>query len=101
LATPDYAKDELFKQYQIQCLELAKKAVIRRHDQPRDISTNTISISARGYERLQKRLHQFRAEVRSLVNKDEHPADRVYQLDIQLFPNSTISNEKRNGNGSH
>lgn len=99
IATPDYVKDELLKQYQMQCLELAKKAVMRNRREPHDISTNTISISAEGYERLQKRLHQFRAEVRSLVNKDEQPADRVYQLDIQLFPNSTVP--KKNCHGSN
>lgn len=101
LATPDYARDELLRQYQIRCLELAKRAVMKKHGQPQDISTNTISISAAGYERLQKRLRQFRDEVRSLVNKDERPADRVYQLDIQLFPNSKIIDGKGNGSGSH
>lgn len=96
VATPEYVKDELLKQYQIQCLEMAKKALIRPCKEPRDISTNMISISAEGYKRLQKRLQQFRAEVRSLVNKDEHPADRIYQLDIQLFPNSKVPRQRTN-----
>jgi len=97
ITTPDYAKHELLKQHQIQCLELAKRAVMRNGKEPRDITTNTLSISAAGYKRLQRRLHQFRSEVRALINKDEHPADRVYQLDIQLFANSKIVDRKESG----
>jgi hypothetical protein len=33
-------------------------------------------------------LQKFKAEVRSIAHKDEHPPDRVYQLGIMLFPNS-------------
>lgn len=95
ISTDNYVKDELVKQFQIQCLEMAKSAVIKGSDQPQDISTNVMSISESSYKQLQELLHKFRAEVRSVVSKDENPADRVYQLDIQLFPNSVLPKEKR------
>ncbi len=96
ITTNDFVRDELIKQYQVQCLEMAKKTLIKKVKPPHEISTNVISISEVGFKRLQKRLGQFKAEVRSLVNKDENPADRVYQLNIQLFPSSKI-----NSNGKH
>jgi hypothetical protein len=50
------------------------------------MSTNLLTISEKGYERLQNRIAQFRAEVRSIVNKDESPADRVYVCGTILIP---------------
>ncbi len=88
LATADYVKDELIRQYQLQCIELAEKAVFREDADPQDIYTNTISISQQGLKRLQLLLKRFKSEVCSLVNKDEHPADQVYQLNVQLFAKS-------------
>ena len=88
ISTGAYIRDEMIKQYQLQCLELAKKAVIRRHKKPQNISTNVISISDNAYRRIEKKLQRFKSEVRSIVQKDEDPADHVYQLNIQLFPNS-------------
>jgi uncharacterized protein (TIGR02147 family) len=88
LTTGPYVRDELVKHYQMKCLGLAQNALLRKHSMPQDITTNMISISKEGYARIQARLDKFRAEIRSLVNKDAAPADRVYQLDILLFPNS-------------
>ena len=92
IATSDYIQEELVKQYQMQCLELAKNAIVAPHLQQQDISTTTLSVSELGYNRIQQLLNKFRHQVRSCVNKDSQPADRVYQLDIQLFPTSRILN---------
>lgn len=94
VTTPDYVKDELLRQYQGHCLESARNALALEGDAPREFFTNTISISYPGLVRLQKHVRQFRDEIRSLVNRDENPADRVYQINLQLFPHSTLG---RNG----
>lgn len=88
--TPDYVQDELVKSHQLQCLELAKTALVRRHGYPQDFSTNVLTISEDGLRRLQAKLRKLRDEVRALVQNDPSPADRVYQLDMQLFPSSTV-----------
>jgi uncharacterized protein (TIGR02147 family) len=88
ITTGPFVKDDLVKQYQIQCMELAEKALLQKGDMPQSFTTNTISISEEGYKRLEKRLARFMSEVRSLVHKDERPADRVYQMNVQLFPSS-------------
>jgi uncharacterized protein (TIGR02147 family) len=84
-AGPDIP-EELLKQYQLKCLDAAQQSLIKNRSMHQVFSTNTISLSGPAYELLLKRLKQFKGEVRSLVNKDEHTADRVYQLAIQLFP---------------
>jgi uncharacterized protein (TIGR02147 family) len=88
IATADGVKDELIKHYQLLSLEMGKTALLKNTALPQSISTNVLSISPEGLKRLEKKIHQFRAEVRSLVHKDEKPADRVFQLAVMLFPNS-------------
>lgn len=88
ISAPEYIRNDLIKHYQMKSLDLAKISISMDHSIPQTISTNTISISKEGYKRLEKKIHKFRSEVRSLVHKDEDEPDRVYQLGIQLFPNS-------------
>jgi uncharacterized protein (TIGR02147 family) len=88
ITTADGVKDELIKHYQLSSLEMGKTALLKNTSLPQSISTNVISISPEGLKRLEKKIRQFRAEVRSLVHKDESSADRVFQLAIMLFPNS-------------
>lgn len=83
-----YSQEELVKQYQLKCLDLAQMALLNGAGKPQNISTSTISISEEGYKRLEKLLQRFKSQVRSMVHKDEMPATRVYQLNIQLFPSS-------------
>lgn len=86
ISTGDHARDELVLRLQMQQLELARLAVMTDSVLPKDVSTNTISISAEGFEAIRRRIAAFRAEVRSIVHKDDHPVDRVYNLSLALFP---------------
>jgi uncharacterized protein (TIGR02147 family) len=88
--TDDYVHDDLIVQYQLKCLEIATMTLLSKTRQPHDVSTNVLSISEDGLKKIQKRLRKFREEVRVLVQNDDKRADRVYQLDIQLLPNSRI-----------
>lgn len=88
IATAPYVQNEIIKQYQLQCFELTKNAIIKELSYPHDISTNILYVSQEGYRRIQEKLKKFRAEIRSIVHKDEQRADRVYQLNVALFPNS-------------
>jgi uncharacterized protein (TIGR02147 family) len=90
VTTSDYIHDALILKYQDQCLSLARKAVVSESKAPRQIFSNTLSVSEAGYKRIEKFLYKFRAEARSVAHKDDIPADRVYQLNVQLFPMSKI-----------
>ena len=81
-----YIKDELVKQYQLQCIEMAKKSVLLNQDQPKNISTISISMSEDVAKKIEKKIQKFKSDIRSMVHKDEKPADRIYLLNLQYFP---------------
>jgi uncharacterized protein (TIGR02147 family) len=81
-----YAKDEIIRQYQLQCLEAAKRTIIQGVETPHNVSTNIISVSKKGYSRIEKRMQKFKEEVRSIVHKDADLTDRIYQITLTLLP---------------
>ncbi|MBF0430809.1 MAG: TIGR02147 family protein [Fibrobacteria bacterium] len=83
-----YVRNELVKQYQLQCLDLAKQIMLNQLKKPHNISTMTVSISGKAYQLIEKKLQKFKSEIRSIVHKEGDPSDRVYQLNIQYFPQS-------------
>ena len=96
IATSEYLRDELILNYQIQCLDLAKQALLKKPKNiSQNISTNVISVSKEGYELINRKIERFRSEIRSLVHKDEKPSEYVCQLNIQLFP-STLTGRREN-----
>jgi uncharacterized protein (TIGR02147 family) len=86
VSTGAFAQDAIIRQFQLKCIESARFALTKNQKQPERVLTNTISISEEGYKRLEKHLQKFCSEVRSIIHKDETKPDRVYQLDILLFP---------------
>jgi uncharacterized protein (TIGR02147 family) len=94
ISTGAFAQEDIIRQFQAKCFEAARFAAVCRQKQPKRMLTKTISISADGYKRLEKRLEKFSSEVRTIVHKDELPADRVYQLSIALFPQMRKADEQ-------
>jgi len=92
--TDEHVRDELILQYQLHCLEMAKMNMLNKHGLPQDISTNILSVSEDGLKKVQNCLRIFREEIRAIVQNDDKPSDRVYQLDVQLFPNSKVHLKK-------
>lgn len=83
-----YVQNELIKQYQLQCFELGKGAVIAPSGKPQNMSTLTLSMSHKMRDRLFQKLQKFKSEIRSMVHKDGDAAACLYQFNIQLFPQS-------------
>jgi len=95
LSTGSFNKAELVTQYQLECLKHARKVIVHKNQQPRRIITKMMGISREAYVKIEKKIEKINAEITSLVHKDENPADRVYQLTIQLLPNSRIHEKDR------
>lgn len=70
----------------IQFIDLARFAVDRFPRQERSLSTLTFSVSERGYEKIREKLDQYRREILSIVNEERDMIDRVYHLNMHLFP---------------
>jgi uncharacterized protein (TIGR02147 family) len=86
ISTEEFVRNEALKLFQVQSLEVAKYAIIHDLKQPKLLTTNTISISKHGCQRIEKLIDRFRSQVRSLVHKDETKAETVYQIDVLFFP---------------
>jgi len=88
ISTGAYAQNEVIKQYQLKSLAISREAILKNQKEPQRVITKTISVSKEGYQRVLKNIEKCNSEINSIVHKDEDPADRVYQLNIVLFPHS-------------
>ncbi len=86
LSSPDFITDELVRQYQMQCFELAKRSIVEKNGcHAGQYITNTVSISASGFKVLENLVERFRSELRALAVKDDMPAENVYTVTLAVF----------------
>jgi uncharacterized protein (TIGR02147 family) len=71
--------------FQRETLRLAWEALDRVPKELRDISTLTVGISENGFREIRDLIKRFREQVDEVVRRDA-VEDRVYQLNLQLFP---------------
>jgi len=77
---------ELLRQLQLQHLELSREAFLQETSADRVFWSNTLSFSAEAQDAVIRALRRFQSEVRAIAHKDAAPADRAWQLNVQLFP---------------
>jgi uncharacterized protein (TIGR02147 family) len=70
----------------MQFTDLARLAIDRFSRQERSLSTLTFSVSEKGFAKIREKLDQYRREILSIVNEEADPVDRVYHLNLHLFP---------------
>jgi uncharacterized protein (TIGR02147 family) len=70
----------------MQFMELAQFSLDRFKRRERSLSTLTFSVSEKGFEKVQEKLDQYRREILAIVNDDRETIDRVYHLNLHLFP---------------
>jgi len=87
ISSGPYNNAELVKQYQLQCFELSKQALMTPPKRPTVMSTLTFSISSDAYKKLEAELQEFKARARRIIGEDQEKADGVYQLNLHLFSN--------------
>jgi len=87
ISSGPYNNAELIKQYQLQCFELSKQALITPPKSPTVMSTMTFSISSEAYKELEEAVQEFKAKARRIISEDKAKADSVYQLNLHLFSN--------------
>ncbi len=87
ISSGPYNNAELIKQYQLQCFELSKQALMTPPKRPTVMSTLTFSISSEAYKKLEEELQEFKKKARQIIAGDKEKADGVYQMNIHLFSN--------------
>lgn len=75
------------RNFQSQAIEMAQQALVEVPVHERDISTLTLSMGQATFEKIQQSIQLMRKEILAMVQSDQD-ADRVYQMNISLFPAS-------------
>lgn len=78
---------EVVRQYQLQCFELSKQALLSPSKKKTAMSTMVFSVSAPAYKKLEEEVERFKANVRRIVAEDADAADDVCHLNLHLFSN--------------
>jgi uncharacterized protein (TIGR02147 family) len=89
LSTGEQVQSLAVQTFQKENLRLAAEAIDRFSRTDRDVSTLTAGISEAGFLRVREEIAAFRKRLAEIIEKDE-PADRVYQINFQLFPLSAV-----------
>jgi uncharacterized protein (TIGR02147 family) len=66
-------------------IELAKDAMVRIHEDERDISSITLAMPEQGITMLKKLVEDFQEKILELAEKYSN-SDTVYQVNFQVFP---------------
>ena len=82
-----YNNSDLVRQYQLQCFELSKQALLADDDNPSDMGTFTFSVSDDAYKEIALEIQKLKAKVRKIITQDKKEATGVHQLNIHLFTN--------------
>ena len=93
VSSGDQWQSLVIQKYQSETMELAKEALYSVPKSHRDISTLTLSISEAGLLRMKEKIKECRRELLEIAKADER-ADRVYQLNLQLFPLSAFCSKE-------
>lgn len=75
--------------FQEETIRLSAESIARHPKKHRDVSTVTMNINEKDFEEIREKINEFRNSIIKYVNEKQSP-DRVVQLNIQLFPLTTI-----------
>jgi uncharacterized protein (TIGR02147 family) len=85
ITTGDHCRSLLVRTFQEETIKLAAEALHRHPKEKRNISTVTITISEKNLDDINDIIKEFREALLKYA-EDEKSPDKVYQLNIQLFP---------------
>jgi uncharacterized protein (TIGR02147 family) len=88
VSTAEFILDDVVRQFQMKCIEHARNVLAQGSDQAHRTVTLTLSLSDESFKRVSDRVQQFKSEIRSIVQKDGHKANRVYHINLNMFPMS-------------
>ncbi|MGE0616251.1 MAG: TIGR02147 family protein [Bacteriovoracia bacterium] len=87
LTTAEQVPSAFVVHFHREMIRLASEAIERVPRQERDISSVSLTLSKDGVDRMQEAVKRFRRELAEISSQDAaEAADRVYQVNIQLFP---------------
>lgn len=79
---------ELLLRYQSQNFAQSREVICNPEIIGQKATTMTISVSEEAFAQIKDRIDQMRSEIRNIVQQDESPAQKLYQMNLHLFPQS-------------
>jgi uncharacterized protein (TIGR02147 family) len=73
--------------YMLEALELSKRSIDLFPKNQRELSSLTMSLSQKGYEKIKEKLKQFRQELADTAIEDKNE-NRIYHISFLAFPMS-------------
>ena len=93
LTTPPDVKAEAARRHVHEMSRLSLEVLDRSSPDLRQFNTLMFSVSPQGFTALKDRARSFLEEVREILDRDKGE-DRIYTLNLQLFPNSKLAGLK-------
>ena len=87
ISSGPYNNDDLIRQYQLQCFELSKQALLTPSQQSHVMSTMVFSLSNAAYQELEEELQAFKTKARKIISADKKKPESVYHMNLHLFSN--------------
>lgn len=85
--TSEYEFQSLtLRNYHAEMIDLAKEALDRFGPDEREISSLTVGVSQKCYNRIKERIRSFKHELLNMTNGDTSNSEIVCQCNFQLFP---------------
>jgi uncharacterized protein (TIGR02147 family) len=74
------------RNYQLEMLRLAGESIERHASENRDLQALTLNASGKMYKTIKERVRIFTDEMLSMVEEETETPEKVFQLNLQLFP---------------
>lgn len=88
-------KSFVLRNFHSEMIRLAREALERFEPQEREISSLTLGVSQKCYERIKERIRTFKQEILNMVISDTSESETVCQCNFQLFPLTNKHPEKK------
>jgi uncharacterized protein (TIGR02147 family) len=85
IATDRETQSILIRNFHRKMLGIARDSLATVPPEKREISSITMKISRNGFDRVKRRIQDFKEELMQIIKDDEN-TDRVYQANFTLFP---------------
>lgn len=79
---------DLLLGYQSQNFAQSRDVICNPGIKGQKATTMTISVSEESFTQIKDRIDQMRTEIRSIVQQDKNKAQKLYQINVHLFPQS-------------
>lgn len=82
-------QQELLLQYQTMQFGCSQKVIMNRDIRPQKVTSMTLSISEETYKVIKEKIDVLKNEIRALAGNEQKDAERLYQMNLHLFPHSS------------